>query len=285
MELISREYAVAVAKRKGTDPRQEIFQVIPNSFSCWAADPFPIEVDGELYIFAELFVYSKVKGCIGYSKLENGHFTPWKVVIEEPYHMSFPYLFYDDGQLFMCPETNASKDLHLYKCVGFPDKWERDRTLAENVNYSDTVFIKQNSDVFGLTCEWNGIENHSLKLFAVQNDKCVESDEQLNLLDYYLTRPAGKIFKDKGKDIAVSQICKPLYGTGLIFKEIIVDWPNYEEKELFRVYPSDIRCDVQRKYVGTHTFNMTENYMVVDLVWNRFSPVEKFYRVIKRIMN
>lgn len=85
--------------------------------------------------------------------------------------------------------------------------------------------------------------------------------------------------------MAVCQICKPLYGTGLIFKEVTVEWPQYSEKEIYRVYPSDIHCDVQRKYVGAHTFNLTENYMVIDLVWDRFSPVEKFYRLKKRLMS
>lgn len=285
MELVSREYAVAVAKRMGTDPRKEKFSVIPNSINCWAADPFPIEVNGILYIFAEIFVYSKVKGCIGYTKLQDGKFTPWKIVIEEDYHMSFPYLFYDNDILYMCPETSASRQLYLYRCVKYPEKWEKDRVLARNVNYSDTVFYRGKSDIYGLTCEWHGIQDHRLKLFRVSGDGCQESTEGLNTLEYYLTRPAGKIFKKDDKDIAVSQICKPLYGTGMIFKECVIDWPIYEENELYRVFPQDISCDVKRKYVGTHTFNISENYMVVDLVWNRFSPVEKFFRFKKRIVN
>ena len=38
------------------DPRKEKFQAVLNNSSCWAADPFPIEVNGELYIFAEVSV-------------------------------------------------------------------------------------------------------------------------------------------------------------------------------------------------------------------------------------
>ncbi len=283
MELISREYAVAVAKRIGTDPRKEKFTVIRNGINCWAADPFPVEVNGILYIFAEIFVYSKVKGCIGYTKLQDGKFTPWKIVVEEDYHMSFPYLFYDNDILYMCPEASASKQLYFYRCVEFPEKWKKDRVLATNVNYSDTVFCRSESNVYGLTCEWHGIEDHKLKLFRVYKDGCQESMEKLNTLEYYLTRPAGKIFRDNDKNIAVSQICKPLYGTGMVFKECVIEWPQYEEKELYRVFPKDISCNMEKKYVGTHTFNISENYMVIDLVWDRFSPVEKFFRFKKKI--
>ena len=184
----------------------------------------------------------------------------------------------------MCPETSASKQLYLYKCISFPDVWKKDRILANNVNYSDTVFCSIEKDTYGLTCEWNGIDNHKVRLIRISDDCCEESPNTLNTLDYYLTRPAGKIFTDNGRYIAVSQICKPLYGSGMIFKEISIAWPDYEEKELYRIHAADINCDKHRKYVGTHTFNMSENYMVVDLVWNRFSFVEKFFRLKKRIV-
>lgn len=285
MELISREYVVAVAKRNGIDPREQNFRVIKNGLNGWAADPFPIEVDGKLYIFAEIFVYSKVKGCIGYTKFENNHFTPWKVIIEEPYHMSFPYLFYENGILYMCPETSASKRLYLYRCVSFPEKWVKDRILHANGNFSDTVFYWEKDEIYGFSCEWHGIEDHKLRLFRVDEDGCTFSEGNMKTLPFYLTRPAGKIFKEErsGKNLMVSQICKPKYGSGFIFKDFSINWPDYKEHELYKVYPENICVDKKRNYVGTHTFNLSENYMVVDLVWERFSPVEKFFRILRRL--
>ena len=284
MKFISREYAVAVAKRNGTDPRIQKFQVLKNGLNYWVADPFPIEIDGQLYIFGEVFVYSKLKGCIGYTKLVNGKFSPWKIVIEEKYHMSFPYLFYKNDNLYMCPEVCASKQLYLYRCIKFPEVWIKDKVLIQNANLSDTIFYHKDQDIFGITCIWDSLNKHEIKIFKVDKNGCTFSNEKLNTEKFYLTRPAGKIFKDnKGKDILVSQICKPKYGSGLIFKEFILNWPNYSEHEIDRIYPKEIHCDTPRNYVGMHTYNLTLNYMVIDLIWERIYQIEKKFRVLKKI--
>lgn len=283
MQLISREYAVAVARRTDNDIRKLEFHQIKNGKQFWVADPFPVEVNGELYIFGEIFEYVKDKGAIGYTKLENGSFIPWKIIIEEEYHMSFPYLFYENDILYMCPEASQSNKLYLYRCIEFPDKWVKDRVLIEKGNFSDTIFYDRDGVKYGFTCIWDSIDKHELKLFKMQEDGCAFSDGKIDLLDFYLTRPAGKIFTDNEKNIMVSQICKPLYGSGLIFKGFTLNWPDYSEKELFRVFPYEINCDGNKNYVGMHTYNMTDHYVVIDLIWNRFSLSEKICHLIKKM--
>jgi len=284
---MGREYIVAVAKRiQGeTDIRRLDFKVIRNGMNYWVADPFPIEVDGELYIFGEIFEYSKLKGSLGYTKLVDGKFTSWKKVIEEDYHMSFPNLFYEKQSLYMCPEACGSKTLYLYKCKKFPDVWIKDKVLATNVNYSDTVIYEKNNEKYIFTCVWESPEKHSFVMGRVTKDGIQESNGTMETLDFYLTRPAGKIFtsKDTEKQIMVSQICKPLYGSGLVIKKFDVSWPDYSEKEICRLYPKDVKCNLKKKYVGMHTLNYSENYVVIDLIWDRFSPVEKFFRGLRKI--
>lgn len=284
MQLISREYTVAVAKKTDTNIKKLKFKRVPNSNEFWVADPFPIEVNGQLYIFGEVFEYRKDKGVIGYTKLENDSFSPWKIIIEENYHMSFPNIFCENGTLYMCPEACASNQLYLYRCIEFPNKWVKDRVLINDVNYSDTIFYEKNGSHFAFTSLWNNIDDHKFRVIKFDEGGSIVSDGNIETLEYYLTRPAGKIYKDKatGKEIMVSQICKPLYGSGLIFKEFSLDWPDYTEHELFRIYPNEIQCDLKKNYVGIHTFNTTDNYVVIDLIWNRFSLSEKWQHLLKR---
>ena len=285
MQFISREYAVAVAERTDDDIRNLKFHLLKNSRKFWVADPFPIEVDGKLYIFAEVLEYEKKKGSIGYTVLVNGEFLPWKIIIEEKYHLSFPNLFWINDSLYMCPEASQSKSLYLYRCIEFPEKWVKDRVLAEGVNFCDTVFFKNNTAIYGFTCIWDSVEKHELKVFRLKDGEYEFLDGKKELLDYYLTRPAGKVFKNpiSNENIMVSQICKPLYGSGLVFKKFDLNWPNYSENELYRVYPSE--CNKKRKYVGMHTYNFTDNYIVIDLIWNRFSLFEKYYHLKGKIIH
>ena len=290
MKLLTREYAVAVAKRteKGIyDIKNTVFQIIRNSMTFWAADPFPIEVNGELYIFAEIFEYSKNKGSIGYTKLEKENFTPWKIVIEVDYHLSFPNLISIDGILYLCPESYQSGKVYLYRCTDFPCKWVKDKILIDNGKYVDTVFYRSEGETYGITgcLEKSCPEFPRFSLFKLTKDGCVFSNGSLNTLERSMTRSAGKIIKDtlSGKEIIVSQICKPLYGSGLVFKNFNLNWPDYYESELFRVLPSDILCDKKRDFVGVHTFNLSEHYMVIDLIWNRFSVFERIQSLKRKV--
>lgn len=285
----NREYAVAVAKiNKHTHKIKGIkFKTINNGINYWVADPFPIEKDGKLFIFGEIYEYTKLKGSIAYTQLTDSGFTKWKKIIEEPYHLSFPNIFYIGDNLYMCPESHESRQLYLYKCEKFPHKWKKDKILANNGNFNDTVFLKYDNELLGFTCEWKDINNHQFKIFKLTGD-IIEffNPSNIKTLDYYLTRPAGKIFFDEieNRNIMVSQICNPIYGSGLIFKSFNINFPYYEEYEISRIYPADINCDLNKPFDGIHTFNMSDNYVVVDLIWSRFNFIEKMSRLIHKLV-
>lgn len=287
MKILNRGYAVGVCKRSNDQINfnEMLFRIIPNGTNYWVADPFPFERNGILYIFGEVFEYGKLKGSIGYTKLEHGEFSPWKIVISEDYHLSFPYIFESSGELFICPESHANKTLDLYKCISFPDYWVKDKTLANNIDIVDTVFFKYNGVCYGLGCAWKNLTDHKLQLFKFESDNLVISNGNLSTLEYYYSRPAGKIyFDDRGNSFMVSQICKDRYGQGLIFKSFDIQWPNYSEKEEIKVFPQNIRIDKKINIDGIHTFNTTENYVVIDVLWSRFNFVEKFYRIKRKAM-
>ncbi len=175
--------------------------------------------------------------------------------------------------------------MQLYKCVQFPDVWEKDKILIKNIKLVDTVFLKKNNDVYGFSCRWNSLNDHHLAIFKMENENIVFSESLVDTIDSSLSRPAGKIIYDEfsGREIMVSQICKPKYGSGLVFKEFDLEFPHYKEKELYRIFPSSINSDKVKKWDGIHTFNVSENYTVIDLIWSRFNFVEKSFRFINKL--
>lgn len=128
IKIFEDAFTVAVAKKEGFDIRkakETVFHVIKNGWTYWIADPFPIEVDGELYIFAEMWRYRYLKGCIAYTKLTPEGFKKWKPVIEEKFHLSYPNIFRQGGKIYICPEANESGEIFLYECINFPEKWKK----------------------------------------------------------------------------------------------------------------------------------------------------------------
>ena len=94
----------------------------PSQGKYWA-DPFLYQRDGKDYIFYELYDYKK--GVIAYSEInEDMSFTEPTVILDLSYHLSYPSLFEDSGELYMIPETGLSRTIELYKCNLFPNVWK-----------------------------------------------------------------------------------------------------------------------------------------------------------------
>lgn len=91
----------------------------------YVADPFGIERDGLLTVFAEHFDYRSRRGEIRYFQYDaTNALVAEGVALAEPHHLSYPSLIEDDGELYMLPEGHKSGGLTLYRCVRFPDQWE-----------------------------------------------------------------------------------------------------------------------------------------------------------------
>ncbi|WGM31841.1 hypothetical protein [Brevundimonas sp. NIBR11] len=91
----------------------------------YVADPFGIERNGLLTIFAEHFDYRSRRGEIRYFQYDPANVLVGQgVALAEPYHLSYPALVEDGGELYMLPEGYKSGGLTLYRCVRFPDHWE-----------------------------------------------------------------------------------------------------------------------------------------------------------------
>lgn len=92
---------------------------------CFLADPFGIWRDGTLYLFAEAYDYRTRRGYIVAYMLDKD-FTVLeeRKVLEEEWHLSYPYIFEADDEIWMLPEGYKSGRLTLYKAVEFPWRWQ-----------------------------------------------------------------------------------------------------------------------------------------------------------------
>ena len=120
--------------------------------SIFVADPFIILKEGtnELYIFFESLDYA-FRGFIGVLVSYDNGFT-WKylgVTLEESFHLSFPYVFYDQlsKNYYMIPESHRSKSIRLYEtdATTFPFGWTLNKELLTGNFYQDTGIIHHNN--------------------------------------------------------------------------------------------------------------------------------------------
>ena len=118
----------------------------------FVADPFIIHPSGELgdkpwwYLFFE--VQSQPTGTedgdIGVAMSMNGitwHYSG--IVLDESFHLSYPYVFQYDNVWYMIPETGQRQQIRLYQATDFPYGWVLSSVLLdEHRSYLDTSIFQ-----------------------------------------------------------------------------------------------------------------------------------------------
>ena len=109
------------------------------------ADPFVIKKNGAHFCFVEDLDYRTNKGSISAYKITSSSCDSLGIVLEEDFHLSFPFIFEYQNELFMCPETHEKGEIRLYKCTEFPTKWEFHKTLMKDVCAADSIIFQRDN--------------------------------------------------------------------------------------------------------------------------------------------
>lgn len=243
------------------------FRLVPNPSYAWAADPFLVQFNGKIYLFAELFLYqSERNGVIGFCEFKNGVFSEWQVSMDEHWHLSYPNVFVKQGKLYMCPESYQKKEVGVYELQEFPNQWKQVRTLFSNVQYVDTTFLNEEGEHFIFTFQptFQG-DAGKLLLFKEDIDQKILSDPIEITEDVSLSRPGGNFIKRGRRIYRVSQDSTNFYGEGVVFSEVESLWPIYREHVVKRMTPKNTRILTKKKVLGIHTYNKCAGIEVIDL--------------------
>lgn len=289
-------YSIAIRKRQSGDDRffeHNDFMFNELKINChnryWLADPLLYETGGKTYLFYEAYDLVTRKGKIGYSIVsDDGTATSPKIIIDEDFHLSFPNIFEKDGNVYIMPESCGDSSIRLYRALKFPDVWERDRILAADTFSTDTVWLDETrfDTLLGsvqyrkppegkvISC-W--VKNTMFPLGPAGDSPTVVKEGD------YGVRNAGKIFSFHGDAIRPGQICTGgKYGSGLAFWKI---GPDLTEKEIYSIRAEEMEAHVRlcsgKKLVGTHTYNASQNYEVIDIAY--FARLPRVTAVRKKI--
>lgn len=183
---------------------------IPASF---VADPFMIHVDSWLMFFEVLDQAGK--GVIGLAKSESGREWSYeRIVLEEGFHLSYPYVFEWQNEYYMIPETLGANAVCLYKADEFPFRWSVIARLIEG-QCADPSIVRFN-DVWWLFFCSTPYQHDTLRLyFAERLIGPWREHPQSPIIrdDMRRARPAGRILPFNDKVIRFAQECVPQYGS------------------------------------------------------------------------
>lgn len=242
------------------------YKILAPPLDRFYADPFLFEKDGKTYLFLEDLRYSEGRALISCCELgEDGTPGPIFEVLRRPYHLSYPFLLEEDGEIYMIPETKGNRTVELYRATRFPEEWVLDTVLLQDVYAVDATIYKADGVYWMLAGISNGRYSNcdELGIFYSGSLRGPWTAHPGNpvVSDVRSARPGGALFRDKaGRLIRPSQDCAKAYGYATVFSEVLeLSETRYAERPIGRLEPDWVKGNL-----GTHTYTRTAKFEVID---------------------
>lgn len=253
-------------------PRWETFKpILPPPDRDWA-DPFVWFQGGTYYIFIEEKLYSTNIGRILCLTLDaKMNVLSSEVVLEKPYHLSYPFLFQHQGELYMVPESHQNNSIDLYKCKNFPFQWEFEKTLVPNIRAVDATLVEKDATwwLFANSFEKGGSSWDTLHLYMADDplsDEWTAHPQNPIVKDIHSARPAGRFLVKDGCLIRPSQGSFIRYGHHINFNQVItLNETCYKESAT-----GLLTAPREGPYLATHTWNESHGLIAIDAIRRRW---------------
>ena len=243
--------------------------IIANPPYRFLADPFVFRRGDLDLCFVEDYDFRTKKGKISVFKITGNEYEELGTALDEPFHLSYPFIFKADNELYMCPETGEIREIRLYKCTEFPLRWSFHKTLIKDVSAVDTNIFFFNDRWWLLTTidssEIGDVfsELHVFYSDAFDSNTWTPHAKNPVIFDSERARSGG-FFRDGEKLLRVFQRHGGLerYGESMGIAQIKdLGVETYREEAVSRIEPSFVP-----KIIGTHSFSYYNGLLAIDFV-------------------
>jgi len=239
------------------------------------ADPFFYRYENQLYVFFENYSYETKRGKISAGKIIESGEHKYEIanvidVLDFSYHLSYPNIFNEDGQIFLIPETYQNKRLEIYRSIHFPDKWELYATAFEGEEIVDTTYFHDENDNIWLFLNKGIARDAELYIYKIDSLKLqniIAHNQNPVYIDCRKGRSAGPIFKSENNYYRSNQInTYGIYGRGLQISKINkLTLDEFEDTPMSPIEPGFLKG-----LIGIHHLHQYGNIFVFDGCYKKY---------------
>lgn len=237
----------------------------------WFADPFIFDIrESEVDIIAEEFLSEEKKGVITMLTIRRSDnaVLSQKRILELDTHLSFPFVFRENGKVYIFPENSASGSHSAYELDSELNVIQVRKIVSEPL--VDTAIIKVDGCyyLFGTKVpEENKARIRVYKASSLLDEYILYQEIAV---DKATARGASGIYVLGGENhyFRIGQDNTGLYGRGLVFQEIYYDSisKRFSIVEKYRRYPNF----ADKGFVAMHTYNILGDTAVIDIKKYRY---------------
>lgn len=245
------------------------FQVLPDDGHRFFADPLVFAHQGARHMFFEELADSLGYGVISHAIIgDDGGLGPITTVLDTGGHLSYPFVFARDGDIWMIPESSSAGGVDLYRAAHFPDAWTCETRLLDGLLHDATLFehggllwIAAGSEALQ-SSTWDG-----LSLFYAETLKGPWRPHARNpvIVDARFARPAGAPWSSGGALCRPAQDCSGGYGGKISIRRIEELTPD-----TFREATAGaIAFSADSRLLGPHTISRAAGVEAIDVYARR----------------
>jgi hypothetical protein len=192
---------------------------IPADF---VADPFMLRHNDTWHMFFEVMNTETQRGEIGLATSPDA--LAWsyhRIVLKEPFHLSYPHVFNWRGDYYMLPETLNAGAVCLYKALDFPFEWSNVARLIETQLADPTIF--RFNDLWWMFACSTPYQHDTLRLYFASELTGPWTEHPKSPIiraDKRRARPAGRVVEFHNRLFRFAQDCVPRYGSSVRAFEI-----------------------------------------------------------------
>ena len=250
----------------------------------WFADPFLLEVtEKQIIVLVEEFCYKIRKGRIARLVISRPDYVlqDMKIVLEMPYHLSFPVICQKDGETFVMPECALSGELNLYKYNPKTIMLEKVSEVGHLPLSDATIVTFKSGEKYIFSTEFPNPNGNVLQVYPFDGNAMTIQPKPVAEISFpsNIARNAGDAFYIGDDMYRPAQDCNKCYGNGINIQKVTKDGQVFSFETV-----SCFHSDNPDYSLGYHTLNMKNGLIVVDGHRFRYPRTVKMLQAISRLI-
>jgi hypothetical protein len=243
------------------------------------ADPFGAAVDGVPTAFGEEIDPTTSRGSIVRFNVVDDALVPAERVLDESYHVSYPYVFEHEHVWYAIPESCQNGEVALYRLADAGREWRKQAVLLQGLRAVDSSVFRHAGKFWLLCGIFGGGANHRLYVYYADALTCPWHRHPQNAMQFDIRSapPAGAPFLLDGALHRPAQDCTRKYGRRIsIVRMNTIDELRYEEETVGVIEPPS---GTYRR--GVHTLSAMGDSTLIDGLRRDFSLRAAVWRTIR----
>jgi len=243
----------------------------------YCADPFLWPNEAEKLMLFEYFSYKENVGKIAMSDYDGKRFKVLDFGLKS--HMSYPYCFEFENQVYCLPEQASSNKVSLYK-INENGQVNKLKDLIHDFEARDPSLIYFQQKWWLFCTKANYFENAALFIFSANSlfDDFLPHQNNPVKVDVQNARPAGALFLKNNELYRPAQNSAKHYGNEVNINKIVTLSTIAFQEEIVQTINATNFGD----YKGIHHISNHNGHTVIDLKTTRFSLYNFKFQMLRK---